>query len=162
MPEPDAFYPPAQYGAVWLIWMFVALAALVATTAVLLYLRRGRPIPEPAAAPPAPVEATVPPISLRAQYRAQITQAEKAYLTGEIDARAAHLEFSRIVRAFVHEYSGIEAPVLTLSELRERKAHTSLLNAVRGRFYPGGFQERPSLSVAESANVARSVVARWR
>ena len=162
MPESDAFYPPAQYGAVWLIWTFVALAALLAAAALLLYQYRGRPVAEPVAPPPVPAEASVPPITLRAQYRALITQVEKAHLTGEIDARTAHLEFSRIVRAFVNEYSGIEAPVLTLSELTERKAHTSLVNALRGRFYPGGFREQPTLSVTESANVARSVVAKWR
>ena len=162
MPEPDAFYPPAQYDAIWLVWLLLALVMLSGLAALLLLLGREQPVPPPVVAAPPPAPPTVPPNTLREQYRKEITRFEERYRSGEIDERTAHQAFSRLVRAFVSEHSGLEAPVLTLSELTERKVDASLLTLMRKRLYPGSFKERSPMSVEDSAKAARSLVAKWR
>ncbi|ALJ21533.1 hypothetical protein [Microbacterium sp. No. 7] len=159
----EQFYPPAQYGPVWLVWLLVAIAALLVVAWLLL---RRRPEP-PAAPPPAEVAAPAQPVApapqtLRSEYLARIDLVEILHKKGQLDKRAAHLELSRLVRQYVNEHSGLEAPVLTLSELRARGVHPSLVDAMRKSFYPGSFEERPSRSVRTAVSAARRVVNTWR
>ena len=60
---------------------------------------------------------------LRVEYLDRIQHIEDDYRARTLSARNANLEFSRVVRTFVNEYSGLEAPVLALDDLVSRGVH---------------------------------------
>lgn len=157
----EQFYPPAQYSGAWLLWMFLAIAVLVVVAWLLLAARRRRRARQTVRVPPPHAEPTVEPEMLRDEYIARIRAVEHAHMAHELDARAAHLELSRLVRAFVNEHSGLEAPVLTLEQLAGRDVHPSLIEALRTWFYPGAFEMDSSVAVRPAAKAAREVVLRW-
>lgn len=159
MPGSDDLYPPAQYGwgglllAVGILVLLIAAAWL---TIALTRPRRALPRTSTAALPNADVLT-----QLRAEYLERVAQVESDYRDRRLSARAANLELSRTVRAFVNEYSGLEAPVLALDDLVARGVHPSLIDAMRRHYYPGVFRQGPSIDPAAGAEAARTVVRAW-
>ena len=80
---------------------------------------------------------------------------------GEVDARHAHAELSRLMRAFVNEHSGLEAPVMTLKDLVALGVHPALLDALDRFTYPSVFRREAPLDPALGAQAARLVVELW-
>ncbi|MBW1639759.1 hypothetical protein G3H63_11860, partial [Microbacterium resistens] len=113
-----------------------------------------------APAPPAPLFVDVSAV-LRQEYLGGIARIEQRYRDGELDARRANLELSRAVRAFVNEYSGLEAPVLALEDLERAGVHPALLEALRRHYYPSVFRRGPALDPIAGAEAARRVVTTW-
>ena len=79
-----------------------------------------------------------------------------------LSARQANLELSRVVRTFVNEYSGLEAPVLALDDLVSRGVHPALIDAMGRHYYPSIFQRGPAIDPIYGAEAARKVVTTWR
>ncbi|GGH50351.1 hypothetical protein [Microbacterium album] len=160
MSGPDELYPPAQYGVGWLLLALGILAALVALAWLVVLLTRSRAERQPPPAPPAPVPLDVL-AQLRHEYGERIDRIEQAYRAGELDPRRANAELSRAVREFVNEYSGLEAPVMTLQDLAARGVHPALLDALQRHYYPSIFRSGPPVDPIAGAAAAREVVAAW-
>lgn len=156
MPDDDLLYPPAQYGVGWLLLLLAIVGVLILAGVVVAVLTRPKRVVPPVVADPAAVL-----MQLRGEYLARIDDIDRRARTGELDARRAHAELSRLMRSFVAEYSGIEAPVMTLQDLVARGVHPALIDAI-GRFsYPSLFPRRPPVDPALGADAARQVVHAW-
>src|SRR5690606_1628233 len=98
---------------------------------------------------------------LRREYLAEVQRIEDAYRAGNSTPKRANLELSRTVRNFVNEYSGLEAPVLTLDDRIARAADPALIDAPRRHYYPSIFQRGPAVDPVHGAEAARKVVTTW-
>ena len=161
MPGSDELYPPAQYGWGWLV-LAIGILLLLALGAwlVTLFTRPKRSITLPGAAAYAP-SADVVLAQLRTEYLSEIQRIEDAYRSGNMHPRQANLELSRTVRVFVNEYSGLEAPVLSLEDLVHRGVDPALIDAIRRHYYPSIFQRGPAIDPVYGAEAARKVVTTW-
>lgn len=161
MPAPDELYPPAQYGWGWLVLAIGILLLLAGGVWLLLALTRPKQsitLPgEPASVPPTAAVLD----QLRGEYLADVQRIEDAYRSGNMPPRQANLELSRTVRAFVNEYSGLEAPVLSLDDLIARGVDPVLIDAIRRHYYPSIFQRGPAIDPVYGAEAARAVVTSW-
>lgn len=156
MPGDDMLYPPAQYGGLWLLLVFAVLLAIVGAAVLVTLLTRPKRLEaRPELDRPAVLT------QLRTEYLASIDDIERRVTAREIDARRAHAELSRLMRAFVNEYSGLEAPVLTLRDLVAQGVHPALIDAL-GRFtYPSLFRRGAPVDPVLGAQAARQVVQTW-
>ncbi|WP_156761569.1 hypothetical protein [Microbacterium karelineae] len=157
MPGADELYPPVQYDGWWLLLAVAILIALAAGAWIVWALTRP-PRARPAA-PAAPLGAQLD--ALRERYLAQIARVEGAYGDGDLSARDANAELSRLTRAFVNEYTGVETPVLPLDELAARGASPDLIDALRRHYYPSLFRRGAPVDPAAGADAARKVVTGW-
>ncbi|MGI6878278.1 hypothetical protein [Microbacterium sp. gxy059] len=161
MDAPEQLYPPAQYGGGWIL-LALAVLAVIAGGAWLLWALTRPPRPEDlrdATPPPLPVGAALE--RLRDDHLAQIQGIEDAWRRGEITARQAHYDLSRVTRAFVNAYTGLETPVLSLDELAARGVHPALLDALERHYYPSLFRDDVVIDPAAGADAARRVVTAW-
>ena len=149
-------YPPVQYE-----WWWLALAALIlvliAAGAWTVWALTRPPRVKPA--PTVPLDAQLD--ELRARHFAAIDAVSARYAAREISPRDANAELSRITRAFVNDYTGVETPVLSLPELAARGMSPELIDAVRRHFYPSLYAEGPPIDPVASAEAARRVVMGW-
>ncbi|MEU4014114.1 hypothetical protein AB0E56_02505 [Microbacterium sp. NPDC028030] len=162
MPGSDELYPPAQYGWGWMLLAIGILILLVLGAWLLIVLTRPRrtlTLADPAAGH-APLVVDVL-SQLRTEYLARIAEIETEYRERRLPARQANLELSRVVRTFVNEYSGLEAPVLTLDDLVARGVHPALIDALSRHYYPSIFRPGPSIDPVAGAEAARTVVRTW-
>ena len=162
MPGSDEFYPPAQYGWGWMLLALGVLALLALGVWLVIILTRPRrsiAVADEASAP-SPLTADVL-TQLRFEYLERVAQIETDYREGRLTARNANLELSRVVRTFVNEYSGLEAPVLALDDLIARGVHPALLDAVSRHYYPSIFRRGPAIDPLAGAEAARTVVRSW-
>lgn len=162
MPASDELYPPVQYGWGWIL-LAIGVLVLLALAAWLLivFTRPKRSITLPGTARYVPPTAEVL-AQLRADYLADVERIETSYRSGNMDPHRANLELSRAVRAFVNEYSGLEAPVLSLDDLVARGVDPALIDAIRRHYYPSIFQRGPAIDPVYGAEAARKVVTTWR
>ena len=157
----DELYPPAQYGWGWILLAIGILVLLVAAAwAVVLLTRPRREL--------AATDETQQPLltmdvlsQLRVEYLERIQRIEDDYRARRLSARNANLELSRVVRTFVNEYSGLEAPVLALDDLVARGVHPALIDAMGRHYYPSIFRQGPAIDPAAGAEAARTVVRAW-
>lgn len=160
MSGPEDLYPPVQYGWWWVLLAIGIIVAVILVAWLVVALTRPKRVPavDPTAGlPPLAVVLEV----LRREYFSGIDDVERAYLGGELDARSANLELSRLVRGYVNEHSGLEAPVLTLDDLAARGVHPSLVDALRRHYYPSIFRRGPIVDPVAGAAAAREVVSAW-
>lgn len=146
----DELADPLAYSAVWSWLLLVMILAPVAVVFVRFALawnaQRARRIS--------------PRDALRRHALSQIAELERRYDAGELSARQAHSELSRLVRAFVSVASSTPAEAMTLLELERETDSELLIGAVR-TFYNGAFESHPTSVVVSSAAIARQVVAEW-
>lgn len=156
----DELYPPAQYGWGWILLAIGILLLLVLAAWIVAALtrpRRARTGQSQGA-----VLQTVDVLSqLRVEYLERIQQIEDDYRARALSARHANLELSRVVRTFVNEYSGLEAPVLALDDLIARGVHPALIDAMGRHYYPSIFRQGPAIDPVAGAEAARTVVRTW-
>ncbi len=152
---PPGFYPPDPYGSGW-VWVGAGALVVVALWyAWVLWSTRVRPVRVP------------PRISadrltrLRSDYRRQIDVVLERAARGEITQRSAHQQISVLVRHFVQEVSGIDAPTMTLTDLTGSGVRLTPVANVVGTLYPGEFGPRETRTLDGAATVAKEVVARW-
>lgn len=162
MPASDDLYPPVQYGWGWILLAIGILLLLAGAAWLLIVLTRPRrSITLPGTATFAPPTEEV--LSrLRAEYLDDVQRIEDAYRSRNMDPKRANLELSRLVRSFVNEYSGLEAPVLALDDLIARGVDPTLIDAIRRHYYPSIFQRGPAIDPIYGAEAARTVVKSWR
>lgn len=161
MPAPDDLYPPAQYGWGWILLAIGILLLVGLATWLLLFLTRPRRSLSIAGAPVVEPLFTDVLDALRTDYLSRIQHIDDEYRAGNMTPKRANLELSRAVRSFVNEYSGLEAPVLSLEDLTVRGVHPSLIDAIRRHYYPSVFQPGPAVDPAAGADAARTVVTTW-
>lgn len=162
MPGSDELYPPAQYGWGWMLLAFGILALLIAGAWLLIALTRPRRTLSYADDEAGHAPLIIDVLSqLRTEYLARIQQIETEYTERRISARQANLELSRVVRTFVNEYSGLEAPVLALDDLVARGVHPALVDALGRHYYPSIFRPGPVIDPVAGAEAARTVVRAW-
>lgn len=162
MPASDELYPPAQYGWGWILLAIGILLLMALAGWLLVFLTRPKhsiTLPGAAAYQPPAGEVLS---QLRTEYLAEVHRIETAYRSGNMDPRRANLELSRTVRGFVNEYSGLEAPVLSLNDLVARGVDPALVDAIRRHYYPSIFQRGPAIDPVYGAEAARTVVKNWR
>ena len=157
MPDDDLLYPPAQYGVGWLLLVLAIIAVLIVAGLIVARLTRPRSL---AAQPQADPTAVL--TQLRTEYLDAIADIERRAAAGEIEPRRAHAELSRLMRAFVNEYSGLEAPVMTLQDLVAAGVHPALVDALSRFAYPSVFRREEPLDPKLGAEAARQVVRAWR
>ncbi|MGP4032212.1 hypothetical protein [Pseudarthrobacter sp. 1C304] len=172
------FLAPLQYSA-WFPWAGLGLLALVAAwyTCVLLGTR-----PRPAAriaaqTPAAPAAGSAPDLArLRDEYLLQIDAVDREAAAGTRSVRSAHQELSLLIRSFIRDASGVDAPRMTLAELRvagqgphrqpgaehvpSERQFRAAADAVAG-LYQGAFAAAPASAVPDAARAAREVVRSW-
>lgn len=163
MPVADELYPPAQYTWGWILLAIAILAAIVLVAWLVIALTRPKKLP-PAPDAEAPERLTTADVAtqLRIEYTDHIGQIESHVRSGEWDARRANLELSRAVRGFVNEYSGLEAPVMSLADFQALGVQPALLDALRNNYYPSVFRRGTPVDPLEGIEAARRVVAQWR
>ncbi|WP_295013672.1 hypothetical protein [uncultured Microbacterium sp.] len=156
----DELYPPAQYGAQWILLAIGVLLLVAAAAWLVVALTRPRRSLAAAGHPSAPTFVDVAAV-LREEYLAQIAGIEDDYRSGHRDARRTHLDLSRTVRSFVNEYSGVEAPVLALDDLVRLGVRPALIEAIGRTYYPSVFRRGTPLDPAVGIAAARQVVTTW-
>lgn len=162
MPGSDELYPPAQYGGGWMLLAIGILVVLIVAAWVLILLTRPRRSAAAAAAWDERTPFTADVLSqLRTEYLGHIQRVEDEYRARTLTAREATLELSRVVRAFVNEYSGLEAPVLALDDLVARGVHPALVDAIGRHYYPSIFRPGAPVDPIAGAEAARTVVNVW-
>jgi hypothetical protein len=149
---------PVQYGWLWLA-LGIALLVLVAVWigVVLLATRRRAVV---AAAPlPIPLDSYSRLVALKEEYHAKVSEVEHGYAEGRLTARQAHSRLSSIVRAFARACSGIDAPTMTLTDLRQSPLG-SVTQAIE-EYYPIAFAPAEHDRIAEGIARARQVIQSW-
>ena len=160
MQGPDEFYPPYQYGWGWLLLALGLIALVLLGAALVLWFTRMEKPPRTTTAPATPVTTDVL-TQLRYEYAARIDQIERDYTAGALTPKAANRELSATVRAFVNEYSGLEAPVLSLADLQQLGVHPALIDAIQRHYYPSIFRKDMVIDPVAGATAARAVVSSW-
>lgn len=162
MDAPDELYPPTQYGWGWLV-LALGILTLLALAAWLLFLfTRPKRSADMLGQEPTSIPLTGEVLNiLRTEYNDRISQIERAYRAGTLSARGANLELSRLVRTFVNEYSGLEAPVLALEDLKVLGVQPALIDAMNRYYYPSIFRRGPAVDPIAGVEAARKVVASW-
>lgn len=154
MQADPGFLGPLPYNPLW-TWAGAALVLLVAAWYVFVLAGTRRPRPKPASRP-APLT-DLP--ALQTAYLQRIAEVEQQAAAGNIGARAAHQEISLLLRRFVRDATGVDAPRMTQADLSKHPLPEAA-NAV-GALYPGEFGPEPLPAVASSAATAREAVRSW-
>ncbi|MBO9627693.1 MAG: hypothetical protein J7484_15130 [Microbacterium sp.] len=163
MPGSDDLYPPAQYSGWWMLLAFGILVLLVAAAWLVIALTRPRrTMTIQGDAQGGTQLMTMDVLSqLRLEYLERVQRVEDDYRARRLTARNANYELSRVVRTFVNEYSGLEAPVLALDDLVARGVHPALIDAISRHYYPSIFRQGPAIDPLAGAEAARTVVRTW-
>ena len=157
----DELYPPAQYAWGWLVLAFGVILLAIAVTWVILFLTRPQTSLDDGNVPAVPLASAEVLARMRAEYLDVINDVEGKYRSGNMNAREANLALSAVVRRYVNEHSGLEAPVLALDDLERLKVQPELLDAVKRHYYPGSFRRDRTIDPIAGANAARRVVSQW-
>ncbi|MET3174872.1 UNVERIFIED_ORG: hypothetical protein ABIB52_002726 [Arthrobacter sp. UYCu721] len=155
MQADPGIYGPLQYSQAWL-WTGLALLVVVLGWYVVVFLSTRQPkVPEqaPRFTPPSDLA------SLKEGYLQRIDAVTANAAAGLLTARESHQELSLLVRRFARDVTGIDAPRMTLAELRGHPL-PPVAEAVR-KIYPGEFGLEPLPPVAQSAETARQAVWQW-
>ena len=155
----DELYPPAQYDGGWLLLAFAIVLAIIAGALVVLLLTKPRKPASTAGEIPLAMGALLQ--QLRGEYLAEIDGIEQQWRAGVLNDHDASAALSRSVRSFVNEYSGLEAPVLALEDLRAQGVHPALIEAVQRHWYPAIFRRGHRIDPVASLASARTVVQTW-
>jgi hypothetical protein len=156
MPGDDVLYPPLQYAPGWLLLVLAILAGLALAGWLVVVLTRPRRLVSHPSTDPQLVLG-----QLRTEYLGEIDRIEQQARDGRLGARQAHAALSRLMRAYVNEYSGLEAPVLTLQDLVAQGVHPSLIDALGRYSYPSLFGRGAPIDPVLGAQAARQVVQTW-
>lgn len=157
----DQLYPPAQYGWGWLALAFGIILAIILAAVLVMLLTRPKKIVDADAADEHPRLAAEVIAQLRAEYLAEIDRIQGDHAAGRLSGRDANRQLSATVRRFVNEYSGLEAPVLALADLRRAGVHPALVDALERHYYPSVFRRDHVVDPAAGAEAARRVVQTW-
>ncbi|PFG21062.1 hypothetical protein [Serinibacter salmoneus] len=150
MPVPDivAVPPQAYSGWLWLLALLLLLA-VGAWYVVLPRLARREP-----GHPGTPVDA------LRQQHHALVDDAYARYEAGEIDLRALHLEYNRLLRDYGTARTGRDLSSLTARDL-DRLADAGPLREALDSFSEPAFAAESDAEARRATETTRAVIASW-
>jgi hypothetical protein len=150
------FFGPAQYErfVLYLVVGVVLLALVAAWYCFVVRLSRTR-VPRPVAAGVVRVDLG----RLRVKYASMIDEVEADFAAGRLSERAVHSRLSLLLRFFAFEASGVDAQVMTLSDLRSSSL-PSVTGAVE-QYYPPAFRVEHPGDPAAAVLTAREVVRSW-
>jgi hypothetical protein len=144
---------PIGYGGAWLGVGIVLVLVVVAAILVILLVRarvrpgRNRPVPPGGLA------------GLKADYHARVSAIEAEFAAGTLSARGAHHRLSAVVRSFGRAVSGIDAPVMTLTELQSSSLLT--VTSAVAEYYPASFEAENRSEISSAVQKARQVIESW-
>lgn len=150
------FFGPAQYEyfVVYLLIGFGFLALIAAWYVFVVRFSRTRL--------PRPVIATARPRELRRlqqKYLSLIDEVDSEFRAGRLSERGLASRLSLLLRFFAHESSGVDAQVMTLTDLRSARL-PEVTGAVE-QFYPPAFREQHEGDPGAAVATAREVVTTW-
>ncbi|WP_149203507.1 hypothetical protein [Actinotalea subterranea] len=100
--------------------------------------------------------------SVRPVYLARVDEVEHRFRTGDLDARGLHLELSAVVRDFATVRRGVDARVLTLSDLRRIGGAKRLASLIESYYRPAFARSGATEASPEHAlDGARRVIRNW-
>jgi hypothetical protein len=151
------FFGPAQYPhfPVYLAAGILLLALVAGWYVFVIRFSRGR-LPRTVVAGPVP-RPDLP--ALRAKYLAMIAEVESEHRAGRLSERAVASRLSLLLRFFAFESSGVDAQVMTLTDLRSADL-PSVTGAV-AQYYPPAFREQHPGDPDAAVATAREVVLSW-
>lgn len=146
------------YSGIWLVVSLAVLLTVVGWYVVVWRLTR----PTPPTPPPPPLASDARLARLKTACLARIDEVVREVTEGRVSQRAGHQELSTVVREFVQAASGVNAPMMTLTELgRSGNRRLDPVTDVVLRLYPVEFGPEQSASVTDAAVAAREAVRRW-
>jgi hypothetical protein len=150
------FFGPAQYErfVLYLVVGVLLLALIAAWYVFVVRFSRSR-VPRPVVAGVARVDLG----TLQSKYAGMIDEVELDSAAGRLSERAVHSRLSLLLRFFAFEASGVDAQVMTLSDLR-----ASRLPAVTGaveQYYPPAVRQQHPGDTSAALQTAREVVWSW-
>lgn len=96
---------------------------------------------------------------LRRKFSAAVGRVTENYRAGELNAREAYAEMSRILRNFVFYRTGVRAQYMTLGEVSQGPAAAAA--PVVKALYSRQFDVAPNPDVAAAAAQVRSAIQSW-
>lgn len=151
MPDTELI-PPIGFGTAWLVIGVVLIVLVIATILVILLVRARKR----SASAQLPLGGLA---GLRAEYHARITAIEAEFAEGRLSARAAHHRLSAVVRQYGRAVSGVDAPVMTLTELQSSPLPT--VTAAIAEYYPASFESADRNEISSAVAKARQVIESW-
>ena len=149
------FYGPLQYSPVW-VWAGAGLLVLVAAWYAFVLAATRRPRDVEAVRRPAQLTDLA---GLKAAYVQRIGDVERDAASGTRSARESHQEISLLLRKFIRDATGVDAPRMTHADLAKHPLPAAA--AAVAELYPAAFGPEPLPSVAGSAAAARRAVQAW-
>lgn len=144
--------PPIGYGNGPVVVGIVLLAVVVATillVALIRLRRRASPVPtRPGGL-----------AGIKADHHARVSAIEAEFAAGALSARRAHHRLSAVVRDFGRAVSGIDAPVMTLTELQSASLPT--VTTAVAEYYPAAFEAEERTEISSAVARARQVIESW-
>lgn len=157
MLDDRGFFGPAQYErfVLYLVIGVVLIALVVAWYVFVARYSRTRFPREVVEGRRAPADIRL----LKVKYAGMIDEVEGEFRAGRLTERAVASRLSLLLRFFAFESSGVDAHVMTLSDLR-RAPLPAVTGAVE-EFYPPAFREESPSDAAHAVQTAREVVRSW-
>ena len=155
MQADPGFYGPLLYGPQW-VWAGGGLLVLVAAWYGFVLAVTRRPRETEACRRPARLTDLA---VLKAAYLQRIRDVERDAAAGIRSTRESHQEISLLLRKFVRDATGVDAPRMTHADLAQHPLPEAA--AAVGELYPAAFGPEPLPSVAGSAAAARRAVQAW-
>ena len=152
MPDTELI-PPIGYGGGLLVVGIVLLVLVVVTILLIALLGRRRPATSPAPMRPGGLA------GIKADHHARISAIEAEFAAGTLSARRAHHRLSAVVRDFGRAVSGIDAPVMTLTELQSVSLPT--VTTAVAEYYPAAFEPEDRADISSAVARARQVIESW-
>jgi hypothetical protein len=150
---PDAeIIPPIGYSGAWFV-VGVVIVVVVIVTILLILLVRPRRRVTPTPMPPGGLA------GVKAEYHARVSAIEAEFAAGALTARSAHHRLSAVVRAFGRAVSGVDAPVMTLTELQQ--SSLPQVTAAVAAYYPAAFEAEDRSEISSAVLRARQVIDSW-
>ena len=159
----DDLYGPVAYSWWWTLVAGLALLVVAGWIVGVVLATRRRGAPD---LPPRPPELHAGPgdqfAAVRPVYLSRVDAVERRFLAGELDPRGLHLELSAVVRDFATVRRGVDASVLTLTELR-RVEGTRRLAGLIETYYRPAFAQNGAAGASTDAAIdgARRVISQW-
>jgi len=145
--------PPIGYGGGLLVIGIILLVLVVVAILLIALLRRRRPVPSPAPMRPGGLA------GIKADHHARVSAIEAEFAAGTLSARRAHHRLSAVVRDFGRAVSGIDAPVMTLTELQSVSLPT--VTTAVAEYYPAAFEPEDRADISSAVARARQVIESW-
>jgi hypothetical protein len=154
VPETELI-PPIGYAGAWLVVGIALVVLVIVAILVIVLVRTRRRAAQAPPLPPRPGGLA----GVKADYHGRVSAIEAEFAAGELSVRAAHHRLSAVVRSFGRAVSGVDAPVMTLTELQSSSLPT--VTAAVAEYYPAAFEVEDRSEISSAVLRARQVIESW-